>query len=198
MTHLTLGVFGALKVTLADGSTARFESDKTRALLAYLAVGADRPHRRDALVGLLWPDEPEESARHNLRQALFSLRQTIGDPIAQPPYLRITRDEIQFNAASAYMLDVASFDAHLAARASHTHARLNGCGICAGHLQQATDLYRGRFLQEFYLEDSAEYEEWALARREATHQRALDALTDLADYYEQHGDLGMMRRCALR
>ena len=111
MAPLMLHVFGAFQVTLADGSTARFESDKTCALLVYLAVEADRPHRRDALVGLLWPDEPEQTARHNLRQALFSLRQTIGDAAAQPPYLLITRDEIQFNTASDFTLDVAGFDA---------------------------------------------------------------------------------------
>src|SRR5512137_156308 len=97
MAPLTLYLFGAFQVTLADGSTTRFESDKTCALLVYLAVEADRPHRRDALVGLLWPDEPEQSARHNLRQALFSLRQTIRDPTAEPPYFHITRDEIQLN-----------------------------------------------------------------------------------------------------
>src|SRR5512146_2845412 len=97
MAHLTLGVLGALQVTLADGETAKFQSDRTRALLAYLAVEADLPHRRDALIGLLWPDEPEETARHNLRQALFNIRQAIGDPAADPPYLLITRHEIQFN-----------------------------------------------------------------------------------------------------
>ncbi len=198
MTHLTLGVLGALQVTLPDGSTARFESDKTRALLAYLAVEADRPHRREALIGLLWPDDPEQTARHNLRQALFSLRQTIGDAAAQPPYLYITRDEIQFNTASDFVLDVASFNAHLAATASHDHSRLDACAVCAPRLQQAVDLYRGKFLQEFFLEDSAEFEEWALVRRETLHQRALEALTNLADYYEQRGDLGATQRCALR
>src|SRR5512136_331791 len=198
MAHLRLDVLGAFQLTLTDGSTAKFESDKTRALLAYLAVEADRPHRRDALIGLLWPDEPEQTARHNLRQALFSLRQTIGDPAVQPPYLHITRDEIQFNTASNYVLDVASFNEHLAACASHTHSRLDACAICAPRLQHAVDLYRGKFLQEFFLEDSAEFEEWALARRETLHQRALDALTDLANYYEQHGDLGATRHCALR
>src|SRR5512136_1356577 len=134
MAHLMLGVLGAVQVTLTDGSAARFESDKTRALLAYLAVEADRPHRRDALIGLFWPNEPEQTARHNLRQTLFSLRQTIGDPAAQPPYLHITRDEIQFNTASDFALDVASFSAHLAATASHPHARLDNCAICAPHL----------------------------------------------------------------
>ena len=198
MAPLMLHVFGAFQVTLADGSTARFESDKTCALLVYLAVEADRPHRRDALVGLLWPDEPEQTARHNLRQALFSLRQTIGDPAAQPPYLLITRDEIQFNTASDFALDVATFSAHLAACASHPHSRLDACAVCAPRLQQAVDLYRGKFLQEFFLADSAEFEEWAVARREALHQRALDALTDLANYTSNTAIWPRRGRCALR
>src|SRR5512137_1065026 len=118
MAPLTLYLFGAFQVTLADGSTTRFESDKTCALFVYLAVEATRPHRRDALVGLLWPDQPEQTARHNLRQALFSLRHAIGDVTAQPPYLLITRDEIGFNPASNFALDTAAFDAHVAACAS--------------------------------------------------------------------------------
>ena len=55
------------------------ESDKARALLAYLAVEADRSHWREALIGFLWPDCPEQTARHNLRQALFNVRHAIGD-----------------------------------------------------------------------------------------------------------------------
>src|SRR5512140_3299925 len=137
MASLMLHVFGAFQVTLADGSTARFESDKTCALLVYLAVEAKRSHRRDALVGLLWPDEPEQTARHNLRQALFSLRQTLGDAAAQPPYLLITRDEIQFNTASDFALDVAAFNAQLAACERHAHARVDACAVCAPRLQQA-------------------------------------------------------------
>lgn len=198
MAHLRLGVLGSVQITLPNGSAARLESDRARALLAYLAVESDRPHRREALIGLIWPDSPEETARHNLRQALFSLRKAIADHSAHPTYLLITRDEIQFNTASHFALDLAAFEAHMAVCETHTHARLHECAICAPHLQQAIDLYRGKFLQEFFLDDSAEFEEWALARREALHQRALDAATDLTSYYEQHGDLGAARRTALR
>lgn len=198
MAPLTLGVFGAFQVTRSNGSVAKFESDKTRALLAYLAVEADRPHRREALIGLLWADEPEPAARQNLRQALYSLRQSIGDSTARPPYLHITRDDIQFNTASKFALDLAHFNAHLAATQTHAHARLDGCGICAPHLQQAVDLYRGKFLQEFFLPDSAEFEAWAMARREELQQRALEALANLGSYYEQNGDLGATRRTGLR
>lgn len=198
MAPLTLGVFGAFQVTRSNGSSAKFESDKTRALLAYLAVESDRPHRREALLGLLWPEESEPTARQNLRQALYSLRQSIGDSTARPPYLHITREDIQFNTTSKFALDLASFNAHLAATTTHAHARLDGCGICAPHLQQAIDLYRGKFLQEFFLEDSAEFEAWAMARREELHQRALEALANLGNYYEQSGDLGAARLSAAR
>lgn len=198
MAPLTLGVFGAFTVTRSNGSSAKFESDKTRALLAYLAVEADRPHRRDALIGLLWPEESEAAARQNLRQALYSLRQAIGDATARPPYLHITRDDIQFNTASKFKLDLADFNAHLSATQSHAHARLDGCGICAPRLQQAVELYRGKFLQEFFLQDSAEFEAWAVARREELHQRALDALANLGSYYEQKGDWHAARLAAAR
>jgi len=44
-----------------------FKSDKARALLAYLATEAERPHARDMLATLLWPDWPEAYARNSLR-----------------------------------------------------------------------------------------------------------------------------------
>src|SRR5512135_3429866 len=111
MAHLAVSVLGELQVRIDDVPVSSFESDKVRALLAYLAVEAGRSHRRETLVGLLWPDCPEQAARHNLSQALFNLRLAIGDHIAQPPYLLITRDAIQFNRESDYALDLDQFNA---------------------------------------------------------------------------------------
>ncbi len=65
MAHLSLGVLGSLQVSIDDRPVATFESDKVCALLVYLAAEADRPHRRESLVGLLWPECPEQVARHN-------------------------------------------------------------------------------------------------------------------------------------
>jgi len=93
MTLLTLRVLGPLQVAIGDAPLSTLESDKARALLAFLAVEADRPHRREALIGLLWPDCSEQTARHNLRQALFNVRHAIGDHTATPPYLLISHAE---------------------------------------------------------------------------------------------------------
>src|SRR5574342_608239 len=110
MAHLTVNVLGALQVLLDDVPVQSFESDKVRALLAYLVVEAHHPHSRDARMGLLWPDCTEQAARHNLPQALFNLRLGLGDHTAKPPYLLISRNSIQFNQESDHSLDLAVFN----------------------------------------------------------------------------------------
>ena len=68
MPHLSLSLLGTFQATLDGQPIAGFESNKVRALLAYLAVEAGRPHARDELTGLLWPDQPDAAARANLRK----------------------------------------------------------------------------------------------------------------------------------
>src|SRR5215212_8030402 len=97
MTRLSLALLGSLRITLDGQPVSGFAYNKARALLAYLAVEADRGHHRDALVGLLWPDLPDTAARTNLRVALANLREAIGDATAAPSFLLITRDTIQLN-----------------------------------------------------------------------------------------------------
>jgi predicted ATPase/DNA-binding SARP family transcriptional activator len=197
MAHLSLSVLGSVQVLIDGTPVTTLESDKVCALLVYLAVEAGRPHRRESLVGLLWPECPEQVARHNLRQALFSLRRAIGDHAARPPYLRISRDAIQFNRISDFSLDLAQFNAILDACASRSRG-IEDPAIHAGRLEELVKLYRGEFLQDFFLEDSAEFEQWALVQRESLHQRVLDACRDLATYYEQRRDFSAARRHASR
>jgi len=109
MAHLSLSLLGPFQVTLDGQPVTGFKSNKIRALLAYLAVEADRTHRREVLAGLLWPDWPDRDALSNLRYALSNLRRVIGDRQAEPPFLLVTRDTLQFNTASDCWLDVAAF-----------------------------------------------------------------------------------------
>ena len=84
MAHLCLSLLGPFQATLGGVPIASFESDKVRALLAYLAVEAEQPQRRERLAGLLWPDRPEHSSRNNLRYALSNLREPLATAIRCP------------------------------------------------------------------------------------------------------------------
>src|SRR5262245_42221570 len=116
MSALQIALLGQFQVTRYGGQQARgFRSSRAQALLAYLAVEGDRAHRRESLMALLWPDEPEGGARTNLRTALFNLRQAIGDADANPPYLIVTPDTLQFNPISEHTLDVTGFSSVISA-----------------------------------------------------------------------------------
>ena len=197
MPQLQLNLLGPLHIML-DGVSLAFRYEKVRALLAYLAAEADRPHTRSELAGLLWPDSPEVDARRNLSQALFQLRQTIGDADQATPWLIVTRDTLQFNTAADQQVDVSEFDRLLAACAAHTHEAIDTCPACAQRLEQAVALYRGDFLQHFQIDDSLAFEEWTIFKREGLHRRALEALDQLTAYHAQRGAHDEARRYAQR
>ena len=105
MPQLTLHLLGSFQALLDGISITSFETHKVRALLAYLAVEADRPHSRDELVGLLWPDQPDPAARASLRQDLANQRKAIGERTIESPFLDITSDTIQFRHSSSCWID---------------------------------------------------------------------------------------------
>jgi predicted ATPase/DNA-binding SARP family transcriptional activator len=187
MARLSLHLLGPLQVTLAGEPVTGFESDKVRALLVYLAVEAGRPHRRQALAGLLWPGRPERAARKYVRNALSNLRQAIGDRHAEPPYLLITRETIQFNRASDHWLDVETFTACVAAKDSPRPAGQPREAQNIDRLEEAVALYRAGFLEGFGLKDSAEFEDWSLLVRERLQREVMGAFSRLAEYCEARG-----------
>jgi adenylate cyclase len=179
---LTVSLLGSPDIRLDDQSVTHLAKSKARALLAYLVVEADRPHQRETLAGLLWPDWPERSARNNLRNILSNLRTAIGDRDAAPPHLYITRETIQFNRASDCWVDVWAFSVWAREQASTGH-----------HLEEAVALYRGPFLEGFSGGDSPIFDGWTRGVRERLAQQSSTALQALARQYEQRGEL--VRAC---
>ncbi|MGC9334406.1 MAG: BTAD domain-containing putative transcriptional regulator, partial [Anaerolineae bacterium] len=175
-----------------------FGTDKARALLAYLAVEAGRPHRRDTLAGLLWANSPQTKARQSLRQALADLRRALGDGDRSISFLTICRETIQFNIRADHTLDVAEFSALAAAVSAHPHSRPERCLTCMRRMEAMASLYYGGFLGGFFLADSTAFEEWAALRREHLQRQALEALASLVAYYEQRADLAQAIQLANR
>lgn len=119
MPHLALHLLGSFQVTLNQEPLVRFDYDKLRALLAYLALEAQTPQRRDALAGLLWSERPEDAARHSLRQALSHLRRLLREDERTSPLRGVTRETVQLSDSSQVWLDVGLFDSLLDACNNH-------------------------------------------------------------------------------
>ncbi|MCO6450200.1 MAG: AAA family ATPase [Caldilineales bacterium] len=171
-----------------DSSALAFDSDKTRALLVYLAMAGGKEHRRELLAGLLWPDMPEHRARANLSQAIYSLRRHIAQPDL-PDLLVGDRQTVMLNPDFDLNIDAVAFAEALAAANQHKHKSLSHCKTCQSALAEATALYGGSFLEGFSLPVCAEYEEWMALQRERLQRDAVEALRHLVACHESAGEI---------
>jgi DNA-binding SARP family transcriptional activator len=177
MALLSISLFGTPEFYLGSNPIQGIESDKVRALLAYLAVHADSPHRRDTLSALLWPEVGSEQARHNLRQALHNLRVALGGQA--PEFLAADRQEVRLSLCQHGWLDVQRFSAFIQlAEQSSPEKRID-------LLRRAVQLYRGEFLKGFSLAAAEPFEEWRMFKQEELHGEVMGALHQLAEHHER-------------
>ena len=73
---LGLMLFGLFQASW-DGQPVTLATSAARALLAYLALEAERSHQRELLTALPWPVQPQAAAYANLRQVLSHVRKTL-------------------------------------------------------------------------------------------------------------------------
>ncbi len=185
MLTLSLRLLGAFQVECHGQTLNGFATNKARALLAYLAVERDRPHHRESLSVMLWPDQNDERARQSLRQALSHLKQALGGE----DFLLITPQDIQLHPQAVVWTDVGEVEALMRACDQHHHRSLEGCLPCLQRLQKMVPLYNGDFLKGFPYQNSENFEEWVTLTRERLHQYAMRARIALANKAEQAGDL---------
>jgi diguanylate cyclase (GGDEF)-like protein len=190
MAQLSVYVLGSFQVLLGgEIVTKTFRTAKERALLVYLAIEGDRPHSREALAELLWPDRPEGVARTNLRQALAGVRRTIGDRDSPNPHLLVSDESVQTNPESDFWLDVHTFEHHIQATLTHSHKSVEVCPVCAQHFEEAIGLYRGDLLAELHLTGCQRFQEWVVFQREQYRRQMLMALGSLSCYDQGRGYL---------
>lgn len=197
MAELLLRCFGGFQATLLGKPLALFQTDKTRALLVYLAVER-RVHQRSELAHFFWPGYSEESARNSLRQSLYQLRQLLHDAEADPPWLLLTRQTVQINSAAQVHIDALDFTQLLADCAAHPHSTLATCPDCLLRLRRIVELYHGDFLVDFSLADSDPFEEWRRILQEQLHIQMMNALAQLANATETLGDADTALQAAQR
>lgn len=186
--QLVLSLFGSFSAALNEEAIPPSRTKKIEALLVYLIVESAHAHRRENLMGLLFPELSDDLASTNLRQTLTRLRRVIKDNDASPPFLIITRESIQFNRQSEHWCDLLAFTALLTGCPKHPTECVESCVDCMASTRQALALYQGPFLANFFLGDSVEFEEWAATHREQLQREALTALSRLTAFHSKRGE----------
>src|SRR2546422_3864682 len=122
---------------------------KHLALLTYLALSPNGTRSRSHLLGLLWPESPDDKARRSLNEAVRRLRSALGTE-----RLLTRGDTLQLNA-SELEVDVRQFEA-----------------LRAEGQVRALELIRGEFLEGFHVDDAPVFEDWMDTQRAQIRQAA--------------------------
>lgn len=162
------------------GKSAPIASKKARALLVYLALNAGQVCLRDKLATLLWADKSDTQARHNLRQALATLRKLL--PQADRVF---AVDSESVSIRKQYVrTDIDDFEQLAASQ------RIE-------NLERAAGLYRGEFLEGLNPRASV-FEDWLMAQRSHVRERMQSILSALCAHYEAAGNYERALQYALR
>jgi DNA-binding SARP family transcriptional activator len=158
---------GRIEIIGADGAPLNDLAGQTKlvALLVYLVIAQPRGfHRRDRLLGLLWPELDDSRARGALRKAVHLLRRALGDQI-----LESRGDEDVRTVPTSVRCDAVEFDT----------------AIDAGQTARALELYRGDLLPSFFVRDAGDFEQWLEETRAQYRKRAATAAWILAERSEE-------------
>ncbi len=128
-----------------DGKPIAITSRPAQSLFAYLILSAGIAHRREKLAGLLWPDSLEETARDNLRHALWRMRKAL-EATSSIHLLQADDVSIGFKKSQDFWLDAAELE------------RLSD-DASADELMAVLSNYQGELLPGFY-------DEWVILHRE--------------------------------
>ena len=143
------------EIVVGDEKVVNFISRKALALVIYLAINPGN-RSREELADLLWSDQSQERATGNLRVVLSDIRKKVGD------YLSINRHTVSLLTNKDISVDV-----HQLLDAIETH-----------NLDAAISLYKGDFLESFYLRGASGFENWQVLEREKIRLELIDGLSE--------------------
>jgi len=170
--NMKLQLLGSPTIRLSNGLPPTFKTAKAEGIFYYLAA-TQRTNSRATLATLFWGDMPESKARVNLSKALSALREQVGE------YVTIATQTVTFNATLPYQLDVETF---------LTTPTTPAAEASLEKLQAQVDLYRGDFLDGFYVRNAPEFEQWQQVERERLRTAAAQRISTLATRYQQNND----------
>lgn len=189
--HLKIMTLGGVRILLNNTPVTNLITRKVEALLIYLACNPGE-HQREVLAEMFWDDLPAERAAGNFRNILSNLRQNLD------PFLLITRQTVAINPEGNITIDVRELDAALKLCENHWKQYGTFSRPVITQLDEAIGLYRGLFLEGFYLRDSRGFEGWSMLESERVRTQLIDALIRLAAASTKRGDFSDSARYANR
>ena len=175
--NLAFYCLGAFRVYQDDQAINNWKSNKGVAILKYLVAHNPKPISKEMLMDIFWPDSDLESARRNLHQAVYSLRQALRINQPELQHIRYENDSYSLNPDISQWIDFEEYEHRVQnGRRLEVNGRIDEAlkefGIAEG-------LYQGGFLEENL------YDDWAIRKREYLQTQYLSLTIRLIRHYHQ-------------
>lgn len=164
MGELVISLLGRPRILL-DNADISLPFKQAEALLYYLLVEGEVT--RNTVADLIWGGIPDErKVKSNMRNALYVLRKTFTPNFIIEP----RKNVLQVDPSLNIRLDVA---------------------LLRDPTQQDLDIYRGDFLQDFYLRENEYYNDWIASTRQELKLIYMERLKSSAalNFQQQHWSL---------
>jgi DNA-binding SARP family transcriptional activator len=180
---LTVYTFGTFRTYIDDKLIERWSGNISKSLFKYMVLHREGLIPNEVLMDTFWQEAEPESARRNLYQAIYQVRQALQPFQEEFPFILSSNGAYGLNPALTVWLDCEEFEAQY--RAGQRWEREGRIAEALIAYEVADSLCDGVFLTDELFAD------WASAQRRRLQQDHLDILTRLCRYYYGQGQWGI-------
>lgn len=172
---IEIKILGDVKVYIENNDITSMLSKKGLGLLTYMLINNRDTFYREKLAAMLWDNHTKESAYGNLRYAVWKIRSafnehSLNNVLKSKGRNKLTLEKEYFNS------DAGEFN--ILSNESNKES-----------LIKASRLYRGNFMENFYIYEATSFNDWVFNERESLQRKYFDIEIKLASIYAGDNEL---------
>lgn len=180
MDMLNIKLMGSFSINYGKEELLSKLSSKSAAIIAILICNDNNKMARDKLSSTLWADSFETS-NYNLRYNLWNIKKVIPSDESGNEFIVSTKEYCFINPKYIFECDLKVLEDMDAQETDKENLKT------IDKLIYAREHIKGDFLDQFYIKDSDDFNEWVLFQRARYQKKYIQSLNSLLDYYTNEG-----------
>ncbi|WP_028829717.1 BTAD domain-containing putative transcriptional regulator [Proteocatella sphenisci] len=180
MDMLNIKLMGSFSINHGKEELLSKLSSKSAAIIAILICNDNNKMARDKLSSTLWADSFETS-NYNLRYNLWNIKKVIPSDESGNEFIVSTKEYCFINPKYIFECDLKVLEDIDAQEIDKENPKT------IDKLIYAREHIKGDFLDQFYIKDSDDFNEWVLFQRARYQKKYIQSLNSLLDYYTNEG-----------
>lgn len=180
---LVVYCFGHFRVYFNDIAIKTWSGSISKSIFKYMIIHREQPIPIELLMDTFWPDAEPESARRNLYQVIYQIRQAFQAAEITTPVIRSANGAYGLNTDLSVWLDYEEFMRQY--KYGRQMYRKGNLQKTTTAYEAADSLHEGDFLAE------ERYENWTFQMREHLERTHAEMLEQLSHYYYEQKRWGI-------